>query len=48
VEAVRRFLVQHGADLSRIHSVGLGPLHGSNDEPARQRRVTVKLMVSSE
>jgi len=48
VEAVRRFLVQHGADLSRVHSVGLGPLHGSKDEPARQRRVTVKLMVSSE
>jgi outer membrane protein OmpA-like peptidoglycan-associated protein len=48
VEAVRRFLVQHGADLSRVHSVGLGPLYGSQDDAARQRRVTVKLMVSSE
>ena len=48
VEAVRRFLVQHGADLSRVHSVGLGPVHGSKEAAARQRRVTVRVMVSSE
>ncbi len=48
VEAVRRFLIEHGADLSRLHSVGLGPLHSGKEEAARQRRVTVKLMLSAE
>jgi outer membrane protein OmpA-like peptidoglycan-associated protein len=46
VESVRRFLVGNGADLSRIHSVGLGPLQASNDKPALQRRVTVRLMIN--
>lgn len=48
VEAVRRFLIEHGVDLSRLHSVGLGPLHDGKEEAARQRRVTVKLMLSTE
>jgi outer membrane protein OmpA-like peptidoglycan-associated protein len=48
VEAVRRFLVAHGADLSRVHSVGLGPLHAGREDAARQRRVTVKLMLSAQ
>ena len=45
VESVRRFLVGNGADLSRIYSVGLGPLNG-NEQPALQRRVTVRLMIN--
>lgn len=48
VESVRRFLIGHGADLSRVHSVGLGPLLGGKEEAARQRRVTVKLMLSAQ
>jgi outer membrane protein OmpA-like peptidoglycan-associated protein len=46
VESVRRFLVGNGADLSRIHSVGLGPLQASSEQPALQRRVTVRLMIN--
>jgi outer membrane protein OmpA-like peptidoglycan-associated protein len=45
VESVRRFLVGNGADLSRINSVGLGPLQGT-EKPALQRRVTVRLMIN--
>lgn len=45
VESVRRFLVGNGADLSRIHSVGLGPLQGT-EKPALQRRVTVRVMIN--
>ena len=45
VESVRRFLVGNGADLSRIHSVGLGALNGK-EQPALQRRVTVRLMIN--
>jgi outer membrane protein OmpA-like peptidoglycan-associated protein len=48
VEAVRRFLIEHGVDLSRLHSVGLGPVRGDEEEAARQRRVTVKLRLSTE
>lgn len=46
VESVRRFLIEHGADLSRIYSVGLGPIMTKNEEPAKQRRVTVRLMIN--
>ena len=46
VESVRRFLVGNGADLSRIHSVGLGPLTAKNEQAALQRRVTVRLMIN--
>lgn len=46
VESVRRFLIGNGADLSRIHSVGLGPLQGNAEKPALQRRVTVRLMIN--
>jgi outer membrane protein OmpA-like peptidoglycan-associated protein len=50
VEAVRRYFVEQGAELPRIHSVGLGPLNGgkSAEEMAKQRRVTVKLMIAAE
>ena len=46
VEAVRRYLVENGADLARIYSVGLGPIMASKDEHAKLRRVTVRLMVN--
>lgn len=46
VEAVRRFLVQQGIDLPRIHSVGMGPLADGALAAAEKRRVSVKLMVA--
>ena len=46
VESVRRFLIGNGADLSRIHSVGLGALQQGTEKPALQRRVTVRLMIN--
>jgi len=49
VETVRRYLIEQGAELPRIHSVGLGPLPGGKgDEIAKQRRVTLKLMIAAE
>lgn len=46
VEAVRRYLIEQGTEMPRVHSIGLGPLNGkSGEEPAKQRRVTVRLMV---
>jgi outer membrane protein OmpA-like peptidoglycan-associated protein len=42
-EAVRRFLVAHGVDLSRINWIGMGELKGP--ERAKNRRVTVRLML---
>ena len=43
VEAVRRFLVQQGVDLRRIHAAGLGPIADSTLPADQKRRVTVKL-----
>jgi outer membrane protein OmpA-like peptidoglycan-associated protein len=49
VESVRRYLIEQGAELPRIHSVGLGPLNGGKgDAVAKQRRVTLKLMIAAE
>jgi outer membrane protein OmpA-like peptidoglycan-associated protein len=50
VEAVRRYFVEQGAELPRINSVGLGPLNGAKGQGdlAKQRRVTVKLMIAAE
>ena len=50
VEAVRRYFVEQGAEMPRIHSVGLGPLNSGKgaEEAAKQRRVTVKLMIAAE
>jgi outer membrane protein OmpA-like peptidoglycan-associated protein len=50
VEAVRRYFIEQGAELPRIHSVGLGPLNGGKggEEMAKRRRVTVKLMTHAE
>jgi outer membrane protein OmpA-like peptidoglycan-associated protein len=49
VESVRRYLIEQGAELPRIHSVGLGPLNrGKGEDVAKQRRVTLKLMIAAE
>jgi outer membrane protein OmpA-like peptidoglycan-associated protein len=49
VEAVRRYLIEQGAEMPRVHSVGLGPLNAATgEELAKQRRVTVKLMIAAE
>ncbi|MGH7353963.1 MAG: OmpA family protein [Candidatus Rokuibacteriota bacterium] len=50
VEAVRRYLVQSGAELPRISAIGLGPVNGSGrgEEHGKQRRVTVRLMTPVE
>ena len=45
VEAVRRYLVQNGIELSRIASIGLGSIADPKLSDAAKRRVTVKLMV---
>jgi outer membrane protein OmpA-like peptidoglycan-associated protein len=44
VESVRRYLIENGADLGRMYSIGLGALTGT--EHAKLRRVTVRLMVN--
>ena len=48
VEAVRRYLVQKGIELSRIQSIGLGVLNDPKMPDASKRRVTVKLMLLSD
>jgi len=47
VESVRRYLVEQGTELPRVNSVGLGPVTGAKEEQAKQRRVTVKLMLGA-
>ena len=48
VEAVRRYLVQKGIELSRIQSIGLGVLDDPKMPDASKRRVTVILMMLSD
>lgn len=50
VEAVRRYLVEKGVGLPRIHSIGFGALrdNGKPQEQEKNRRVTIKLMVAKE
>ena len=48
VEAVRRYLVEKGIDLPRIHLVGLGPIVDKGLPNETKRRVTVRLLVASE
>jgi outer membrane protein OmpA-like peptidoglycan-associated protein len=48
VEAVRRFLVDKGVGLSRIQSVGLGPMTTAQTPEAQKRRVTAKLMLDQD
>jgi OmpA-OmpF porin, OOP family len=44
VEAVRRFLVDKGVELSRVQAIGMGPLEDRNIPEEKKRRVTVTLM----
>ena len=47
VESVRRYLIENGADLARIHYIGMGPLTAEQKaEYAKLRRVTVRMMVN--
>jgi outer membrane protein OmpA-like peptidoglycan-associated protein len=48
VDAVRRFLVERSVQLSRIQSVGLGPLADSSAPDPEKRRVTAKLMLAQD
>jgi outer membrane protein OmpA-like peptidoglycan-associated protein len=48
VESVRRYLIEQGAELPRVHSVGMGVLNAKGEDMAKQRRVSVKLMIPSE
>ena len=53
VEAVRRFLVEKGVELSRIHAVGLGPVHPAGDNKTKEgrrqnRRVALKVFTPVE
>ena len=48
VESVRRYLVEQGTELPRVNSVGLGPVTGAKEDHAKQRRVTVKLMLGAD
>ncbi|HSB41972.1 MAG TPA: OmpA family protein [Methylomirabilota bacterium] len=48
VEAVRRFLVEKGISLSRVHAVGLGPITAKETPDEKKRRVTVKMLVDQD
>jgi outer membrane protein OmpA-like peptidoglycan-associated protein len=51
VEAVRRYLIEQGAEMPRVNSVGLGPVNAGaskGEDAAKQRRVTVKLMIAAD
>jgi len=44
VEAVRRYLVEKGVEISRVQAIGMGPLEDSSTPESKKRRVTVTLM----
>ena len=44
VEAVRRFLVAKGVELSRVQAIGMGPLEDRKIPEEKKRRVTVTMM----
>ena len=48
VETVRRFLAERGVQLSRIQSVGLGPITDATGPESEKRRVTAKLMLAQD
>jgi outer membrane protein OmpA-like peptidoglycan-associated protein len=48
VEAVRRFLVEKGVPLTRLHAVGLGPIVAKETPDEKKRRVTVKMLVDQD
>jgi outer membrane protein OmpA-like peptidoglycan-associated protein len=45
VEAVRRYLAQQGAPVSRLAAIGLGPSPERNVPDAKKRRVIVRIMM---
>jgi outer membrane protein OmpA-like peptidoglycan-associated protein len=48
VEAVRRYLVENGVELTRINSIGLGSIMDPKQPAVQKRRVTVKTMVAQD
>ncbi|HZP37749.1 MAG TPA: OmpA family protein [Methylomirabilota bacterium] len=48
VNAVRRFLMDRGINLARIHAASLGPVNDDRVADARQRRVTIRLLVDQD
>ena len=48
VDAVRRFLVERGVELSRVQAIGMGPLEDPSTPENMKRRVTVTLMIDSD
>jgi len=48
VESVRRYLVERGVELPRVHLIGLGPIAEKGTPNKDKRRVTVKMMVNAE
>ena len=48
VNAVRRFLMDRGINLARIHAASLGPATEANISEAKKRRVTIRLMVDQD
>jgi outer membrane protein OmpA-like peptidoglycan-associated protein len=47
-EAVQRFLVDKGVQMSRVRLVGLGPIMDPSAPAEKKRRVTVRLMVDQD
>lgn len=48
VEAVRRFFVDKGVQLSRVQAIGMGQLDDRGTPDEKKRRVTVTLMIDSD
>jgi len=48
VDAVRRFLIDKGVGVMRIHAVGLGPMTAAQTSEAQKRRVSARLMVDQD
>jgi outer membrane protein OmpA-like peptidoglycan-associated protein len=48
VNAVRRFLLDRGISLGRIHAASLGPAAEVNISDVKKRRVTIRLMVDQD
>jgi outer membrane protein OmpA-like peptidoglycan-associated protein len=48
VDAVRRFLIDKGVGVMRIHAIGLGPMTAAQTPEAQKRRVTARLMVDQD
>jgi outer membrane protein OmpA-like peptidoglycan-associated protein len=48
VESVRRFLIEKGVQMSRIQSVGLGPIAEPGAPDPEKRRVTAKMMLEQD